>query len=59
MPDFLVIASRVEAAVESYRKVRDLLNPADVEEWKAGFEKEQVSTPLRRPQGDRSVTIFL
>jgi hypothetical protein len=43
MSVFLQIASRVEAAVEAYRSVRDI---ADREQWVEEFKKEFVSPHL-------------
>jgi hypothetical protein len=39
----LSIASRVEAAVDSYVSVRDM---TDEKEWRAEFDRERVSAPL-------------
>lgn len=50
MPNFLVLASRVHAAVESFSNVRGLLTPEDRAEWKAGFDRERVSTLQWRSQ---------
>jgi len=43
MSAFLQIASRVEAAVEAYKSVKEI---ADKQEWRANFEGEFVSVHL-------------
>jgi len=45
MASLLLIASRVEAAVNSYVSVRDI---TDKEAWKANFQREKVSASFIR-----------